>query len=124
MLLGVDIGGTSIKLGVVDPSSGSIVAESSFETPQTGAKNVVQSIAEHVRNLHSAYPEIDRMGVGVPGAMTRDRSLVRYPPNLLGWKEEPLQHYLQGALPNFTRIEVDNDAKVAALAEAKFGAGR
>jgi glucokinase len=56
--------------------------------------------------------------------MTRDRELVRYPPNLLGWKEEPLRKYLAEALPNFKRIEVDNDAKVAALAEAKLGAGR
>jgi glucokinase len=124
MVLGIDIGGTSIKLGVVDTSSGSIAAESSFETPQTGARNVAESIATHVRDLHSAYPEIDRLGVGVPGAMTRDRQFVRYPPNLLGWKEEPLHQYLTEFLPNFTKIEVDNDAKVAALAEAKLGAGR
>jgi glucokinase len=56
--------------------------------------------------------------------MNVDRSLVRYPPNLLGWKEEPLKSYLKELLPDFERIEVDNDAKVAALAEAKLGAGR
>ena len=123
MLLGIDIGGTTIKIGVVDEAAGKVVAESSFVTPQSGAQNAAAEMARHVRDIKSSYPEIDRMGVGVPGMMNRDRSLVRYPPNLLGWKEEPLQKYLQEALPEFKRIEVDNDAKVAALAEAKLGAG-
>ena len=74
--------------------------------------------------MRSAFPEVDRLGIGVPGAMNSDRSLVRYPPNLLGWKEEPLRQYLIDALPEFNRIEVDNDANVAALAEAKLGAAR
>jgi glucokinase len=124
MLLGVDIGGTTVKLGVVDAESGSIVAESSFPTPPAGARNVAEKIAEHIRELRSAYPEIDRLGVGTPGSMNVDRSLVRYPPNLMGWKEEPLKAYLVEFLPEFKQIEVDNDANVAALAEAKLGAGR
>src|SRR5581483_9758939 len=124
MFLGVDIGGTTIKLGVVDVSSGAVVAESSFPTPKTGSRDTATDIAEHARDIKSAFPEIDRIGVGVPGAMNRDRSLVRYPPNLVGWKEEPLERYLTESLPEFRRIEVDNDAKVAALAEASFGAGR
>jgi glucokinase len=85
---------------------------------------VAKAIVEHVHEIRAAFPEIDCLGVGVPGAMNRDRSLVRYPPNLLGWKEEPLKAYLLELLPDFKRIEVDNDAKVAALAEAKLGAGR
>ncbi len=124
MLLGVDIGGTTIKLGVVDPAIGSIAAESSFPTPQTGSRDVAKQLAVRVHELRAAFPELDRIGVGVPGAMNRDRTLVRYPPNLLGWKEEPLRQYLAEFLPDFVRIEVDNDAKVAALAEAKLGAGR
>jgi glucokinase len=124
MTLGIDIGGTTIKMGVIDEARGAVLAESSFVTPQSGAWNAASEIARHVRDLKSAYPEIDRMGVGVPGAMNRDRSLVRYPPNLLGWNEEPLKKYLEEALPEFKSIEVDNDAKVAALAEAKLGSGR
>jgi glucokinase len=124
MLLGIDIGGTTIKLGVVDASKGSNVAESAFPTPQTGSRDVAKAIADRVREIKYSYPEIVRMGVGVPGAMNIDRSLVRYPPNLLGWKEEPLQAYLKELLPDFERIEVDNDANVAALAEAHHGAGR
>jgi glucokinase len=124
LTIGIDIGGTTVKLGVIDASNGSIIAESAFPTPQKGSRDVARAIAAHVQEVRAAYPEIERIGVGVPGAMNRDRSLVRYPPNLLGWKEEPLKAYLQEFLAEFERIEVDNDAKVAALAEAKLGAGR
>lgn len=124
MFLGVDIGGTTVKLGVVDAESGRVAAESSFPTPQTGSREVARAVAERVHEIKSAFPQIERMGVGVPGSMNADRTLVRYPPNLLGWKEEPLSAYLKEFLPEFTRIEVDNDANVAALAEAKHGAGR
>jgi glucokinase len=124
LLLGVDIGGTTVKLGVVDASKGSIVAESAFPTPQTGSRDVAKAIAERVFEIRAAFPEIVCLGVGVPGAMNRDRSLVRYPPNLLGWKEEPLQAYLKELLPDMKQIEVDNDANVAALAEAHHGVGR
>jgi glucokinase len=55
--------------------------------------------------------------------MNADRSLVRFPPNLKGWNEEPLRDYLKEALPEFDTVDVDNDAKVATLAEAKLGAG-
>ncbi len=124
MIFGIDIGGTTIKIGVVDERHGRVVAESAFATPKSGARNVAMEIAQQIREMKSAYPEVDRIGVGVPGAMNRDRSLVRYPPNLQGWKEEPLKRYLEEALPEFHTIEVDNDAKVAALAEAKLGAGQ
>ncbi len=124
LTIGVDIGGTTVKLGVIDAVSGRVAAESSFPTPQTGSHNVASAIAEQACEIKSAYPEIDRLGVGTPGSMNRDRSLVCYPPNLLGWKEEPLQAYLKELLPEFNRIEVDNDANVAALAESRHGAGR
>ncbi|HEY3876796.1 MAG TPA: ROK family protein [Candidatus Kapabacteria bacterium] len=123
-VLGVDIGGTTIKLGVVEIGTGKIAAESSVPTPQTGSHPVAVVVTEQAHILQAAFPELNRMGVGVPGAMNRDRSLVRYPPNLLGWKEEPLREYLAELLPSFLAIEVDNDAKVAAIAEAKLGAAQ
>jgi predicted NBD/HSP70 family sugar kinase len=54
MLLGIDIGGTTVKLGVVDATNGSIVAESSFPTPQTGSHTVAMEIAGRVRKIRSA----------------------------------------------------------------------
>src|SRR4051812_4332684 len=117
-VIGIDIGGTSIKLAVVQTETGSIVAEAFFPTPQNGAQGVATEVAQHVRELREVYRDVERVGVGVPGAMNADRSLVRFPPNLKGWKEEPLKEYLVELLPEISKVEVDNDAKVATLAEA------
>jgi glucokinase len=124
LVIGIDIGGTTIKVGVIETSNGNVLGDSAFATPREGGRAVAGTIAQHVRDIKNTYPEIDRLGVGVPGVMNRDRSIVRYAPNLIGWKEEPLQQYLTEALPEFSCIEIDNDAKTATLAEAKLGAGR
>jgi glucokinase len=123
-VIGVDIGGTTIKLAVVETETGTIVADTSFKTPRTTARNIAYMTAERADELITRFPEITRMGIGVPGAMNADRTVVRYPPNLPGWKEEPLLSFFKEALPDLQRIEVDNDAKCAGLAEAKFGVGR
>jgi glucokinase len=123
-VLGVDIGGTTVKLAVVETETGSIKAESSFKTPRTTARNIAFMTSERVDELIARFPDVTRIGVGVPGAMNKERTIVRYPPNLVGWKEEPLYDYLKEALPHLERIEVDNDAKCAGLAEARFGVGR
>jgi glucokinase len=120
--VGVDIGGTSIKFGIVETNTGEIVRESRTPTP-VGVQNVIAAVAQGVRALTSNDPVLCSVGVGVPGAMDRDRKVVRYPPNLPGWEEVPVQHLLHESLPGYA-VEVDNDAKVATLAEAKLGAGR
>lgn len=124
LAIGVDIGGTSVKYGVVDLQTGTILKQSSFLTPREGPQSLVQALRREIQEFLSGLPTITKLGAGVPGAMNEDRSLVRFPPNLEGWKEEPLRDYLKAAFPEFTSIEVDNDAKVATLAEAKLGAGK
>jgi glucokinase len=121
--LGIDIGGTTIKFGVVQLDVPTILSQSAISTPQVGALEMALQIGIEVHRILADFPEVRSIGVGVPGAMNRDRTVARYPPNLLGWKEEPFKAYLQEALSQY-RIELDNDAKVATLAEAKLGAGR
>lgn len=124
--IGVDIGGTSVKLAIVDTESAAILERGVFNTrADAGHDEPARELAH--RLAHSIIPWIDahditHIGVGVPGAMNEDRSLVRYPPNLLGWREEPLRDMLKELLPAHTYIEIDNDANVATVAEATLGA--
>ncbi|MEP7235323.1 MAG: ROK family protein [Ignavibacteriota bacterium] len=122
--IGIDIGGTSVKLGAVDLAKGKILHESSFKTPNVTAEELAQILARHVHVLIHQHPEITSIGLGVPGAMNIERTLVQYPPNFPKWEIEPLAKYLQNAVPIIDRVVMDNDAKVAALAEQKFGAAR
>jgi glucokinase len=126
--IGVDIGGTSVKLAVIDTETASIVSRGSFPTDANSdiaepARRLALRIAERIKPWIEEY-QISLVGVGVPGAMSADRSLVRYPPNLRGWKEEPLRDLFAAQLPDGVRVEVDNDANVATVAEAMLGAGK
>jgi glucokinase len=122
--VGVDIGGTSIKIGLVDTATGTILHSTSFPTPHAPAREFAGSLAEFIRTTVRGKEVSSTIGIGVPGAMNTERTLVRNPPNFPGWREEPLPAYLREALPEFRSIVMDNDAKVATLAEATFGAGK
>jgi glucokinase len=126
--LGIDIGGTNVKIAVVDVVSSSILEHRSFPTDATASHGrpsyeLARRIAAEVNHLIESH-EITLVGVGVPGAMSADRLLVRYPPNLIGWKEEPLKEYLLEHLREGVQVEVDNDANVATIAEGEIGAGK
>src|SRR5438046_8416900 len=120
LTFGIDIGATTTKFGIVETSTGSITQEWSKPTPQGNSGLVADLVAAEIIGLKS---DIRSLGVGVPGAMDADRTIVRNPPNLVGWKEEPLKKLLETNLPEY-HIEIDNDAKVATLAEARFGSGK
>jgi len=124
LAVGVDIGGTSIKLGVVNLEKGKIIRETSFKTPNTTAIETAEILARHVNVLIHQYPDITSIGIGVPGAVNPERTLVQYPPNFPKWEIEPFAQYVKDALPISELVAMDNDAKAAALAEQKFGAAK
>lgn len=62
------------------------------------------------------------IGVSVPGPADPAAGVLINPPNLPGWQDVPVGEHLSDALGAPARIE--NDANAAALAEARFGAGR
>lgn len=122
--IGVDIGGTTIKSGVVDVKQGTIFEYLSVDTPNATSQEIARLVASQVRILLKSYPDIINVGVGVPGSVDPERKLVQFPPNLPKWKVEPFAEYLRAELPEFDRVEIDNDANVATLSEATFGRGK
>ncbi len=124
LVIGVDIGGTIIKCGVVDLKKGKVLKEISTPTPNATAKDIAKLVARQVNILSHSYPDIMNVGIGVPGSLNVERTLVKYPPNFPMWQEEPLAEYVKEALPHFDRVAIDNDADAATLAEATYGAGK
>lgn len=122
--IGVDIGGTTIKSGVVDISTGKVLKSISVDTPNATSKDIAKLVARQVNILLHSYPEIADVGIGVPGSLNENRTHVRFPPNFPLWEDEPFDEYLRKELPYFDRIVLDNDANAATLAEATYGAGR
>lgn len=119
LAIGIDIGGTKVAAGVVDPD-GTIVASARRETPGQDPRAVERVIVDLVRELGSGR-RIRSVGIGAAGWMDLDNGTVLFSPHL-AWRNEPLRANLEKALRR--RVTVLNDADAAAWAEWRFGAGR
>jgi len=120
-IIGVDIGGTAIKLGRFD-RQGTLLAEASVATPQPQLPGAVaQAVVDAIAELD---PErrADRVGIGLPGPTDRQGRLARRAINLPGWERVPLADWLE---PQLQRpVVLANDANCALLGEAWRGAAR
>lgn len=123
--IGVDLGGTNIKAGIVDDSGG-IVAKSSIPTRSVmGAETVAADMGDQilalVRDNGFRLEDVRGVGVGSPGAIDSAHGIVNYSNNLK-WKNVPLRELLHRKVDK--RIRVSNDANVAALGETMFGVAK
>lgn len=124
--IGVDIGGGSVKLGLVLPN-GRIVDKSFFATPIKESKTYfLDVLSAHIADLRQSAKEknlrVSGIGIGAPGPIDVERGFVYFFPNIPGWKNTPLKSILERILN--LPVFVDNDANAMALAEYWFGAGR
>ena len=126
-VVGVDVGGTNIKLGVVGPS-GQVIVRNSFAT-KPFASSRIKLISALAREIEASIvaaglnkKQIFGVGIGLPGLIDYEKGVVRFLPNIRGWRGVHLKSILQKKvhLPVF----VDNDVKIITLAESKFGAGK
>lgn len=121
--IGVDIGGMSIKVGLVS-DEGKIVDESCVKTAKTAREciaNMVEQISGLLKQNGLTVNDIVGIGVGCPGAVTGETGMVVFLPNL-GWDSVPLAAELKKSFD--TTVKISNDANVAALAEAIYGAAK
>jgi glucokinase len=118
LTIGVDVGGTKVLGGVVDPS-GEVLAQSRRATPADDTAKTLRMIAEVIIELAETHP-VEAVGIGAAGWIDAQRSTVQFAPNL-AWRNEPLRDDIaaQVRLP----VVVENDANAAAWAEFEFGAG-
>ena len=120
-LLGVDLGGTAIKLGRFD-GQGTLLAELEVPTPQPSVPGAVAvAIAEAVAQLD---PDClaGRVGIGLPGPTDGAARVARLAINLEGWEDVPLADWLE---PELERpVTLANDANCAMVGEASGSMGR
>jgi glucokinase len=125
VVVGVDIGGTKVAAGLVD-ANGEIRARNRTPMLTTGApSNGLDAVSTAIQGLFSdASPQtrIAAIGICAPGPLNPDTGVIINPPNLAIWHNYPLAEEMRRLYS--VPIKVDNDANAAALAEAKWGAGR
>jgi glucokinase len=115
--MGVDIGGTKVLGGVVDPD-GNVLAHARRDTPADDAAKIVERIVEVIQELSDAH-EVEAVGIGAAGWIDAKRATVLFAPNL-AWRNEPLREEVARHI--LVPVVVENDANVAAWAEFQFGA--
>lgn len=121
LALGIDIGGTGIKGGLVDVSAGTLVGDRHYiPTPQPPTPD---AIAEAVREMrdHFALPTATPVGVAFPAIVRHGvvRNATNIDPSWIGTNAADLFAEALG-----TPVTVLNDADAAGLAEMTLGAGR
>ena len=119
LAIGIDIGGTKVKAGVVD-LDGHVVQRVRRETPTTSPPAVLNTIADIVSELRTQH-HVTSVGIGAAGFVDATRSTVLFSPHL-SWRHEPLRDAVRRRIG--LSVLVDNDANAAAWGEWKFGAAQ
>lgn len=124
-IAGVDIGGTNIKIGLVD-EDGNLKATDSIKTlSEDGVKKTMLRIWENIKRLLKeekiSEEEIVGVGMGIPGPV-KDEKIVRFFANFPWENDLNISKMFQDISGKETKL--NNDVNVIALGEATYGAGK
>jgi glucokinase len=121
--VGVDLGGTNIKIGIVS-DRGKLVKSISIKTEaEYGPKKVIENILSGIEGiLKKNKLKIQGIGIGCPGVVSTKKGIVENAPNLPGWKNIKLGSIVKKEFGY--DVHVENDANAAAIGELIFGAGK
>jgi glucokinase len=133
LVVGIEIGGTKLQLGIGRGDGEILALERRIVEPARGAAGVLAQIREAFPILVSRAsagvsadhpgPTIRAVGVGFGGPVDVDRGVVLTSHQVSGWDQFPLGDWIRETL-GVAAVEIQNDADTAGLAEARFGAGQ
>ncbi len=119
MRIGVDLGGTNIRAGLVE--DGRIIRKAKAACP---AKGTAEEVLETVAGLISEVicEGVESIGIGVPSVVDTRRGIVYNVANIPSWVEVPLKDILEKrfGIP----VHINNDSNCFTLGESRFGKGR
>lgn len=124
--VGIDLGGTSIKVGVVDEAKEIVELVSVATEPEKGgddvANRIVQTVKRAIKQAGLTLADIISVGIGCPGHIDGVNGVVRFAGNL-NWRNFPLASKLSDGLDGLD-VKLANDANAAALGEYLAGSAR
>ncbi|MEF3304326.1 ROK family glucokinase [Paenibacillus sp. GYB003] len=122
--IGVDLGGTNIKVGICDEQGRLLQTYEGPTGVEDGPEAVIDRIAQYVRQIVSdstyQWEQVAGVGAGIAGFLDLENGTVLFAPNLR-WENVAVKQELESRLG--LPVAIDNDANVAALGEAWSGAG-
>ncbi len=122
--VGIDLGGTNVKVAVLDGSDPPRVVNE--KTTETHAEEGPDAVLERMAALASAAIDdagpVESVGIGCPGPLDLELGRALFLPNLPGWNGQPIVAPLEQRL--HLPVFLINDARAFTLAELRAGAGR
>jgi glucokinase len=129
LVIGVDIGGTKVAAGLVDPSGEILYHTRNPMISTDGAASAlapviktIETASAHLASAAGVHGLIRGVGICAPGPLDPNTGVVLNPPNLPCWRNFPLA--AEVARIYRVPVKVDNDANAAGLAETLWGSGR
>jgi len=126
LFVGLDVGGTAMKAGVVDDKGKALASVSLPTEAHRGQEFGLERMCEAIRAAVAAaglkMRDIAAIGVATPGTMDIPAGIILDPPNLKPWRNVPVRDHVQKTFKLPTAFQ--NDANAAAFGEFWAGAGR
>ena len=123
-VIGVDIGGTNIKMGAVDYRGNILATVKTTTEAQRGVEALLERLRIFIAQLKASVPDqhLAAVGVGIPGAVLFREGIVTQAPNIPALGGLPVRKMLQDLIG--VPCYLENDANAIALGEYWQGAGR
>jgi glucokinase-like ROK family protein len=127
LVAGVDIGATSVDLGIADFSGKILVRYSEPASVKDGPINILGQVCSLLEKMlkenHLSPEKLFGIGIGVPGPVDFSAGTLVSPPIMPGWDRYPIIQTVQQWFPS-ANVVVDNDVNVMALGEIYQGVGK
>ena len=124
--IGIDIGGTKIKIGILDGESSAIIIKGRIPFSHKGYQEVVRETAmtleDMIKEIGSNREDIGSIGMAVPGSIDNEKGLVVHAHNL-DFHNVPIVAEMKKYFPEVP-VYIANDANAAAMGELCCGSFR
>ena len=111
MILGIDIGGTNLTLGLVHQGKLRNVFSTPSFPPEASLEQTLEHLCSHIRRLFTN--DTEKIGIGVPSVVDVHEGVVYDTQNIPSWKEVHLKSYLEERFR--VPVAVNNDANCYAM---------
>ena len=119
MRIGVDLGGTNIRAGLVDGQK--IIRKAKVACPAKGScEEVIETVAGLINEV--MCPEVESIGIGVPSVVDTRRGIIYNVANIPSWVEVHLKDILEERFG--VTVNINNDSNCFTLGESRFGKGQ
>lgn len=121
LYLGIDIGATNLKYGIIDDNN-NLIYDNAFKTSLFPSRDdLIDYLIDEIHHLEKQYDNFETVGIGCPGMITREGRVIESPNipdfNDFNFKDEFEKKFNR-------KIAFDNDANCGAIAELEIGAAR